>query len=161
MYTLWTIILFSMGLLMTKHDFHASMTKIEYSTKNQSLQCIMNVFTDDLELALSNFHHKEIKYKGNSTDAEIIPYLNKVFVIKNKKNKVLPIQYIGSERNPNSVKLYFEISCPRSELSYLSVTHNLLFNEYDDQVNTVNFYVSGEKKSLVFTKAESTKNIGF
>lgn len=161
MHTLWTGIMVTVSLLLTKHDFHACMTKIEYSAKNESLQCIMNVFTDDLELALSNFYHKEIKYKENETDKDIIPYLNTVFSIKTKKNKVLPVKYIGSERKPNTVKLYFEIPCDKSELKYLAVTHTLLFSEFDDQVNTINFYVLGEKKSLVFTKSENTKVITF
>lgn len=151
----------SMGLLLTKHDFHASMTRIEYSAKNQSLQCIMNVFTDDLELALSNFHHKEIKYKENQTDNYIIPYLSKIFVVKNKKNRVLPIQYIGSVRKPNTIQLYFEIPCDKNDLSYLSVTHTLLFEEFADQINTINFYVLGQKKSLTFTSSINTTTITF
>jgi hypothetical protein len=161
MHTLWAVIVVSISLLLTKHDFHASMTKIEYSAKTQSLQCIMNIFTDDLELALSNFHHREIKYKEKETDNEIIPYLNKVFVIKTKKNKVLPITYIGSTRKPNTVQVYFEILCDKNELKYLLVTHTLLFTEFEDQVNTVNFYVLSEKKSLVFTISEGTKAITF
>ncbi len=161
MHTLWAEIIVSIGLLLIKHDFHASMTKIEYSTKNQSLQCIMHVFTDDLELALSNFHQREIKYQENKTDTEIIPYLKSVFIVRTNKNKILPIEYIGSARKPNTVQLYFELPCSKSELKQLSITHSLLFNEFNDQVNTINFYVLGEKKSLVFTNSEGTKVITF
>lgn len=161
MLVLWKILLLSLSLTLPKHDFHASMTKIEYAPKSQTLQCIMNVFTDDLELALSNFHKKDIKYKENETDKEIIPYLNSIFVLKTKKNKILPIEYVGSARKPATVQLYFEIPCNKSDLSYLSVTHNLLFNEFDDQVNTINFYVLGQKQSLIFKKSEPTKTISF
>lgn len=161
MHLLGKCILFLISLLYLNHDFHASITKIEYSEKNQSLQCIMNVFVDDLELALSNFHHREIKYAEYKTDIDIIPYLKTIFILQNKKNKILPIQYIGSERKPNTVRIYFEIPCPKNDLKYLSITHTLLFNEFNDQVNTVNLYALGEKKSIVCTKSEPNKIIRF
>lgn len=39
-----------------KHDFHTSLTEINFNPKSKSLELSVRVFTDDLETALTNFN---------------------------------------------------------------------------------------------------------
>ena len=51
----------SLFILPFVHDFHFSRTKAHYNSETQTLQMSMNVFTDDLELAVRTMGHEDFK----------------------------------------------------------------------------------------------------
>ena len=54
-------LLLSLFILPVVHDFHFSRTRADYNIKTNTLQMSMNVFTDDLELAVSNMGNEGFK----------------------------------------------------------------------------------------------------
>lgn len=47
-------------LMLSFHDFHTSLTEINYNSQSRSLELSVRVFTDDLELALTNFNKGQL-----------------------------------------------------------------------------------------------------
>jgi hypothetical protein len=45
----------------TTHKYYLSLTQIEYKKESQSLQVIINVFMDDIEIALNKFYNIDLK----------------------------------------------------------------------------------------------------
>ena len=45
-----------MFLASSTHDIHFTKTTMDYNEETQTLQVVMNVFTDDLELAIESSH---------------------------------------------------------------------------------------------------------
>lgn len=129
------------------HKYHASLTQVEWNQQSNSLEVVVRVFADDLELAVSHATNQTWRL-DHKREKPMWAYLQNKLVFK-RGEKPLVVSPVGMENDVHQVWLYLEIpaSGPPSEL----VLHNRLFIElYNDQVNTVNVTVRGETVSKVF-----------
>ena len=94
----------SLFILPVVHDFHFSRTRADYNIKTNTLQMSMNVFTDDLELAVSNMGNEgfKIDLEFNSVaDSLIGIYALKMFTAAHDTVN-LKMNWIGYECLSNS-----------------------------------------------------------
>lgn len=136
------------------HKYYVALTEIEFAEKQQSVQLIMNVFLDDLELCLNKDYLIDAQILGSKEIKNLenyyIKYLNEHFKIKiNGLSK--KYNFIGKEYEGNIVFFYLEIE-NISEIKTLEVENTMLVKHFPDQQNLVKAKVDGKRKSLFLTR---------
>lgn len=131
------------------HKFYTSLTQVEYNPKTQSAEVIMNVFTDDLEMAISDHHKRKITSRDRDFNKLCYQYLDAKFQLKDPENQSLKNQYVGLEIKRDMVSIYLEVKLLQG-LSNSSLTQVILLESNNEQTNIVNLKNGKNKTSLIF-----------
>ena len=126
----------------SSHDIHFSKSTVDYNEHSKTFQVVINVFTDDLELAIERSHDTldlEIgaETQHEATDSLVADYCMPQIVFKRNK-KAVGFEFIGFEYDYDICYLYLEsdtLSIAQFDEILLGV--NLFFDVYDDQENVV------------------------
>ncbi|MCP9764842.1 DUF6702 family protein [Lacihabitans soyangensis] len=135
-----------------KHDFHTSLTEINYNPKSGSLELSVRVFTDDLELTLTNFNKgKLVKIEDpeNVVDPLIEQYLRKNLALVSPDKDVKFGKFYGKEKEANATWLYLEIFDCKNIKNY-TIYNNIMQEMFSDQTNLVNIIFGSDKRTIVF-----------
>lgn len=157
---LFVLLLILPLLSFTLHKYYVALTEIEYREDTQSVQMIMNVFMDDIELAINKDHNTNLKIATKnelkSIDEHFYKYLKAHFkVIINYEEKAY--KFIGKEYDGNIVYFYLEIenvSLPKS----IKIENDILVDHFPDQQNLIKASVKKERKSL-FLSSDNYKGL--
>jgi|AntRauTorckE5430_2_1112549.scaffolds.fasta_scaffold38404_1 hypothetical protein len=154
-----TFLLFGLFLLsaftpkpIAVHDFHTSLTEIDYNPKTKSLEMTIRVFTDDLERALTEINNgKLVKIDPNdyATDPLIFQYLRKHVAFVSPDKDVVAYDFLGKEVELDATWLYVELPAAANLKGY-SIFNSILTELFDDQINLLNLIYPDKKKSFVF-----------
>ncbi|WP_240625494.1 DUF6702 family protein [Spirosoma pollinicola] len=150
------------GLLsasMSAHDFHASVTQMQYDPKERTFEISIRIFTDDFEKALAEATKSKVNLNGPGKNDQLIEkYVQAHFSYANAQKQAKPIKYIGYEVETDAHWIYLEM--PYNEpFKGGSLKQNVLMEMFDDQVNMVNVQYQGHKKTFVFRKNQSIQDI--
>ena len=131
------------------HPIHVSTTNIEFNAKDDKLEVICTIFTDDFEAALQKqFHTPTDLNKADMHKA--MDALVKAYIINNLKIKTgtapANLNYLGFEINREATDIYFE-SDKIAPFKNIAADVSLLHNLFDDQINIVHMTVNGVRKS--------------
>ena len=130
------------------HPIHVSTSSIEYNSKDNKLEVICTIFTDDFEAALvKQFHGKTDLNKADmhtAMDALVKNYIAGNLHIKTAAP--VNLNYLGFEVNRESTDVYLE-SDKLAAFKKIDVDVSLLHNLFDDQINIVHITVNGIRKS--------------
>ena len=144
-------IIFPVLMGATVHKFYASTTRVEYVPQEQSLQIITEIFTDDIQQALTERNLKQVNLdskKQTPTDVLLLrDYVFKklvVFVNGTKRE----FNYIGLQYDVDRVKLYLEITNV-SALEQIEIENKILFDTFQDQQNIIHVKTPETRRSLV------------
>ena len=134
-----------------QHDFHTSITQMQYNAPAKSFEVSVRVFTDDLERALGkdNGGQKFTIINKDKNDAAVERYVRKHFGLTTPKNQKKPCSYVGKENEADGTWVYLEVPCAE-DVRGLSVQNDVLMDLFDDQTNLLNLTYLGSKKTLVF-----------
>lgn len=136
------------------HKYYVALTDIEFNEKEQSVQMIMNVFMDDIELALNNEFNIDAQIANANEVKELddyfYKYLQKHFKIS-INNQEKSYQFVGKEYDGNIVFFYLEVN-NISEVKSIKINNTVLIKEYADQQNLIKAKVYNERKSLFLSK---------
>ncbi|MGQ3678330.1 DUF6702 family protein [Tenacibaculum discolor] len=156
------ILLLVLPLLLsfTLHKYYVALTEIEYREDTQSVQMIMNVFMDDIELAINKDYNTNLqiatKNELPSINEYFYKYLKAHFKI-NINDDEKAYKFIGKEYDGDIVYFYLEIenvSLPRT----IKVENDILVDYFPDQQNLVKATVKKERKSL-FLSSDNDKGL--
>ena len=140
----------SLFILPFVHDFHFSRTKAHYNNDTQTLQINMNVFTDDLELALRTMGHEDFKI-DIEPDA-LTDSLMSIYILAKFRSihagQQLKMDWVGYECDYDVTYVYIE-SEPFSLDNTLQIDQTLLMDIFDDQENVLDFESSEIKESHI------------
>jgi hypothetical protein len=144
-------------IVSSSHDIHFSKSSIDYNQKSNTLQVVINVFTDDLELAIERSHDKldlEIgaDTQHESTDSLVADYSVNQIVFK-INNKHVDFNFIGFEYDYDICYLYLEsdtLSIEQFDEILLGV--KLFFEVYDDQENVVDLNTPFSEDNFILKK---------
>ena len=136
------------------HKYYLSLTEIEYNQEKKSLQIIINVFMDDIELALNKDYNINLqlttKKELKDSDEYFEKYLKDKLQFK-LQNKELPFVYLGKEYEGDLVYFYLEISDVETP-EPLEVHNKILLQHFEDQQNVVKLKVGKKRKSEILNK---------
>jgi hypothetical protein len=136
------VLLLCLFISIFYHDLHYSRSKVIYNTESKTLQTCINVFTDDLELAVNKHNLKDFEI-GRSpeqqVDSLIRNYCLEHFRLSTS-TKGLMWDWIGFECEYEITYLYIE-SEPFDIDSTLIVDIDLFEEMYDDQENVLDLII--------------------
>lgn len=144
------ILVATFSFWVSAHKFYTSLTQIEYNAETRSAEVIINLFSDDLELALSNQNKRKIKSTDPDFQALTYTYLNAKFRLKNAKNQFFKNEYVGLEHKRDIVSIYLEIKVG-ADVNNLSLKQISLLETNKEQTNIVNLKSGKARTSLIFT----------
>ena len=136
------------------HKYYVSMCEIEYIEEQKSVQIILGLFIDDLELTLNKNHKTELflatENEVKNIDSLYINYLQENFklTINNTPQK---FDFIGKEYNNDIVHFYLEIPDIETFNSF-EVVNTCLLKDFEDQQNIVKLKVNDFHKSCYIDK---------
>jgi hypothetical protein len=147
----------------TTHKYYLSLTQIEYKKESQSLQVIINVFMDDIEIALNKDYSIDLqlttKQELKDADEYFTKYLNEKlnFTVNNKPVK---FKYIGKEYEGDLVYFYLEIDNIKNPTS-LELSNKILLKHFDEQQNVVKMKVGKKRQSQILNKKNDKALLNF
>lgn len=146
------------------HPVHVSVTEIEYSEKNKSLQITSRIFIDDLELSIQKKLNQEsldllVPKNGLTTNQLVSAYLNEHFKIK-LDGKQAKINYITHEIEDLAIICYLEIENVK-KIKTLEVTDTVIQETHADQSNLVHITYKGPVKSFRLVRDKPTEALQF
>ena len=147
-----TLIL-SLFILPFVHDFHFSRTKVHYNPQTKTLQMSMNVFTDDLELAVSNMGHEGFRIDVEpdvGADSLMSVYIISKFHVYHAGQK-LKMDWVGYECDYEVTYVYLESEAFSFD-SPLLIDQALLMEIFEDQENVLDFESSDIEESHILIR---------
>lgn len=138
----------------TAHKYYLSLTQIEYSQEQKSLQIIINVFMDDIETALNKDYSIDLqlttKKELKTADEYFEKYLKEKLKFK-LLDQELSFNYLGKEYEGDLVYFYLEIQDIETPQS-LEVSNKILVQHFEDQQNVVKMKIGKKRRSKILTK---------
>lgn len=143
------------------HDFHASVTQMQYNPKEKVFEISIRVFTDDFEKTLTAFSGSKVNLDpGDKNDALIEKYVRAHFSYVTPQKQPKVFTYVGHEAEVDANWLYLEMPFTEPFRGGL-LKQNVLMEMFDDQVNMVNLQYQGQKKTFVFRKNQPIQDLSF
>jgi len=151
-----------------EHDIHISKCNAHYKSESNSLQLIVHLFLDDLELALKDKGGSELSIctdkEDPNSEAYLLEYLKSHFVLK-LNDRELDYNFIGKEISEDimGVYCYLEVENLPEFQGELSLFYNVFMDMYQDQQNIVSLKADGKRvdafilDSKTFSKKISLK----
>lgn len=141
------------------HKYYVSITQVNYSDKDKSIQITCRLFIDDIESTLNTRYGIESKLATKNELKNIDSYVEK-YLRNNVKihinGKETAYNFIGKEYDTDVMKCYLEIPFPeKKNLQTLEISNTLMFDMYPDQQNIIHFKIGDIKKSFVLLKGDS------
>lgn len=151
------ILIMLLFIASSSHDIHFSKSTVDYNENSKTLQVVINVFTDDLELAIERSHDEldlEIgaETQHEATDSLVADYCIPRIVFK-RNNKEVDFDFIGFEYDYDICYLYLEsdtLSIVQFDELLLGV--NLFFDVYDDQENVVDLSTPFSEENFILNR---------
>jgi hypothetical protein len=140
--------------LSETHKFYISKTIIEFNTRTQLFEITCKMFTDDLELALSQNLgapiHLGTSEEVNDADVVMERYMRQHFsmIIDGASAEW---RWVGKEVENDLTYCYLELY-RKPDFRSMAVTNDLLIAQFPEQQNIVDLSVLGTTQTLVFLK---------
>lgn len=145
------------------HDFHVSLTEVNFNAKAGTFEVSIRLFTDDLDKAIQlDDRGPTGLITGNETahiDTRIASYLSRNFRLK-VDDRLLSLNFIGKENQLDATWCYLEFAAPSSFAS-ITISNTCLMEVFIDQTNMVTCSAMGKNKSVVLQKGASEKKVVF
>ena len=142
------------------HKYYISLTQVNYSEKERSLQITSEYFIDDIELALNERHGKtlDLATKIEKKEAQVFleAYILQKFHVK-VNGKTPEITYLGREYDYDKVYVYLEIENVDA-IDSIEVSNRVLFDTYEEQQHYVKIRIGSLRKTMVLF-AENDKEM--
>jgi hypothetical protein len=156
---LMLVILLPLFAFAGAHKFYISVTNVDYSEKDQSVQIITRVFIDDINAVLKERYSIPAKLGADSESSIDKEYLEKYIRTKflvEVNGETVKYDFIGKKYDTDMLICYLEVpNVPLKSLKQIGIENEMLNDIYDDQQNVVHFNINGKKKSHVLVKSHT------
>jgi hypothetical protein len=139
-----------------KHEYHVSVTHMQFNPAQKSFEVSIRVFTDDLEqgLSQSNGNQRFVVKNNDKNDPFVEKYIRKGFVLTDIQKRPVPMQYVGKEQEEDATWIYLEIPFQGKPEGYY-LQNSTLMEVFEDQVNMTNIKLVSDKKTLLYKKGQT------
>ena len=147
---------FSLVSFSTDHKFYVSVTHINYSEKEETLQVTTRVFIDDLEAVLLERYGAKTdlatQREAADADAYIGKYLQRKMVFT-VDGSVIPLTFLGKEYETDIAICYIEVPVgPLEGIDRIEIQNEVLMDLFEEQQNVVHFRIDGKRRSYVLLR---------
>lgn len=140
------------------HVFHTSLTRIDYNAGERIFEISIQIFTHDLVPVLEKQTGKRVDLDKREVDSAILEYLNKNFILSDKKGIAKKLEWVGKEVDADTVWVYLETNTTENLDGY-QLQNILFFESFPEQTNLVVCRYDGKKADLLFKAGDKIKNI--
>jgi hypothetical protein len=157
-YLMQSLKILTLSLLFTvlvssskNHDYYVSVTKIEYSENEKSLQIISQIFINDFEKLLRQRYNDTIILDTKNEAKTVKTYMQRYLSDKLKikvNGKTVNFNFIGKAYKDDIVYCYLEVENV-SKIQSIEVINRLLFDVYTEQQNIVKLKLNNKNKSFL------------
>ena len=141
------------------HNYHTSLTRIDFNKEAKSLEIEINLFNHDLEKVLERKNKKRVDFdKSDEIDKMIFAYLNETFLIKNANGDLLKAIWVGKETKTDMTTAFIEIDNVES-IANLTIQNKIFFESFSEQTNLIAFHHEDKKSDLRFNVGDDFKNL--
>jgi len=133
------------------HEYYVSVTNIEYSEKQKSLQIISQVFINDFETLLRKRYDENITLDIKDESDLVENYMKRYLADKLKisvNGSVVNFNFIGKEYKDDIVYCYLEVENV-TDIKSLEVTNRILFDILPEQQNIVRLKLLNKNRSFL------------
>jgi hypothetical protein len=138
------------------HKFYLSVTQVNYSEKEHSLQMTSRLFIDDLNSLILERYSIDAHFETKDQHPLAMQYLEVYFQKKFKliiNGKALEYQILGQKRDTDVVVFFIEAKdVYLNDIYELEVYNALLTDLFDEQQNVVHLKINNQKKSFLLMK---------
>lgn len=141
------------SLALALHPIHLSVTEVEYSDKDKTLQITTRIFIDDLELSVRKAVRQPeldlLKPTGSTTDQLVSDYLKRHLSLRVDGKPVI-LNYLGHETEDVAIICYIETPVIR-KASTVEIANTVIQETHADQSNIVHLTFNGSVQSARLT----------
>ena len=137
------------------HPLHTSLAELSLDPRSGVVSLSLRVFVDDFTAASNEWSRRS---KGPGGNAALAGYSLATFLINDASGHRIPMTPCGGRRVGDLMWLCFH-GRMTSQLTGATVSSNILFEKYRDQINIVQATYDGRKTSLLFTPGDGPKKI--
>ena len=143
------------------HEFHLSKCQIDYNNDENTLEISIQLFIDDLELAMNRLGYTNLglstEHEDSLAEQYILTYLIEHLVIE-VDNEPLDLSWIGKEPSDDLAGLWCYLVVDNVfPQKVLDVSNNVLMEVFDDQKNIVKLQINPNSKAyFLFSNEESS-----
>lgn len=145
-------------VLAPLHDFHASITRIDYNEESKVLEITLRVFTDDMSSGLDTYTGRNLSFgtpmESPSVNEKLPEYLNSRFKVL-VDGKPIGYKYLGKELEEDATWIYLESEKTKPSKT-IQVTNSVLTELFDDQGNIIHINIRGKKHTMGLSKENIT-----
>ena len=155
-------LLLSTGAFATGlHNYHTSLTRIDYNAENKIAEITIQLFTHDLVPVLAKFSGRAIDLERTpEIDKLIFDYLTGTFVLKDKTGKPQPLTWVGKELESQRMFVHVQIPMPDG-LQSATLQNTIFFEKFPKQTNLVISRFEKKKCDLLFVPGDGFKELTF
>lgn len=136
------------------HKYYISLCEIEYVEEKKSIQIILGIFIDDLEVTLNKDLNSKLflatDKEPSNIDKVYEDYLNKNFKISINQ-KTMPYVFIGKEYDDDIVRFYLEIPNIK-QLNSIAISNTSLLRDFESQQNIIKIKINKLHKTFYLDK---------
>jgi hypothetical protein len=145
------------------HPFYISVTEINHNPNDKTLEISCKFFVDDFEQTLEKAYKTQlditaVKDKA-AFDKHIPDYVSRHLSLV-VDGKLVPLHYVGFEKDKESAYAYFEVTNV-STLKSINITNSLLYDFIDKQINIMHVTVGGKRQSTKLDYPGTNGAFGF
>lgn len=153
---LWVILFVALSSFSAAHKFYVSVTQVEYSEKDASLQIISRIFVDDMEATLEERYGITARLGTPEESGLAKEYVSRYFQTKfnvEVNGEEREVEFLGYRFDKDLLVCYLEVSgIPSESLRSVGVRNDLLTDMFEEQKNLVHLRILGQRKSLVLIR---------
>lgn len=131
------------------HPFHVSVIEINHNASEKTLEISCKIFTDDFEKTLARNYNAKVDLI-NPPNKSAMDSLVKKYIFSHLSIKVngrpVALSYVGFENENEAAYGYVEVDNV-SSVSNISINTNVMYDQFDDQMNILHVTVGGNRKS--------------
>lgn len=158
------ILVFMMSAILfaaksSAHNYHTSLTRIDFNREAKSLEIEINLFNHDLEKVLEKKNKKRVDFdKTADFDKMLFDYLTENFLVKNESGNSLKLVWVGRETKTDMTTAFVEIGGVES-VDNLKIQNRIFFESFSEQANLIALHAAEKKFDLRFLRGDDFKNL--
>lgn len=139
------------------HKIVKTMMRIDFNSESKSLEVTRKLFTHDSKAVLGNLNMGNKKAeKDSEIDKTILAYLEKNFILKDKRDEVKKLNRVGREAKVDTTLVFVEdlnVENPEG----LKLQNTVFFESFADQTNLVVARFNDLNADLLFKSGDRFK----
>lgn len=147
----------------TFHPLYIAVTEINLNPSDKTLEVSCKMFSDDLEQIIEKNNHAQLDIASEKDRANFdkyIPAYVKSHLSIAVDGKLVPLSYIGFEKEKESAYCYFQAE-NISSLKKIDISNSLLYDYTNEQINIIHVTVNGKRQSTKLDCPEKLASFNF